>query len=175
MVFPTILQNGEHLRRYLVSLPIMLPRRQKILTFIYWPFMVFHQILNLLIFKLKPFCLLSIITFWPGIHNFYIDIEKSMYCKITILLNLLIFAISIYWFVSLLFTIALVHKTCSSKIIKNNLLKSKEKTLFQLIVQRFFNVIGLCSVISKFFESFVFSSGPFFCVAKKQSNLSLRV
>ena len=111
---------------------------KQILTFIYWPFMVFHQILNLLIFKLKPFCLLSIITFWPGIHNFYIDIEKSMYCKITILLNLLIFAISIYWFVSLLFTIALVHKTCSSKIIKKQFIEIKRKNAVSTDCPTFF-------------------------------------
>ena len=41
-------------------------------------------------------------------------------------------SISIYWFIFLFFTIALVHKTCSSKIIKNNLLQSKEKTLIRL-------------------------------------------
>ena len=86
----------------------------------------------------------------------------------------MVFAISIYLFLFLLFTIALVHKTCSSKIIKINLLQSKEKTLIQLIVQRFFSMIGLFSVFSWLLNSFIFSSGSFFWVAKKQSNLSFR-
>ena len=45
----------------------------------------------------------------------------------------------------------------------------------QLIVQRFFSMTDLFSVFSWLLDSFIFSSGPFFWVAKKQSNLSFRV
>ena len=131
------------------------------LTFIYWPFMVFHPILILLIFKLKPFCLLSIITFWPGIQiskvgRILLMVVVSMLPHaeigwndhrerapqfILILKNQSIANSLSCWIhidicdINILICIPAFHYCPGAQNLffknnKNNLLKSKEKTLF---------------------------------------------